>query len=1174
MIRCCRQSFSLTNPHCHNSVRPVLLICLFVLMFSGLPAVSRSASLGVDQDALKQQLTEIAMEKIFSGLEGIPEEKLKDATYFNELVRDMAPLGVKLDETNFSTTALEIYNKYKEAVDSGKTPEQARENVKALVKGDLSAIIYNSLDEGSQEVIDNMSGLIEKANEELSALDKINEELAKDPDADYAELLKKYGLKGDSLEKFEALEKQLRGTYEKYGDHIEAARIIYSGMSGDAGDKIDALFDLGESFGGKVPVIGRFVELYFKVAKEMVAATGRLSKLLEAQQAGCVGEGTHGSKRTVKIAQNTRNVVFVETFGQGPWACPVGYGANFWQDVYEDAETSGQMYFWTGDGYIKGNAKGGGVDAVKALRTFLRENDEADKAEDINFIAECYNFTPGFLERKKLIEEMANDMIRKFSALDSGYCLENNEFNQLLIDKAGLQFLVDNSDGILEIKQGRRFMMGSWDVKYIVDKILLDRYVKRTGRFWSACEQTRKLLDNIIFVKIRGEVLLEAGDTLKEYPGVAIKAEPADRVLTKCSYLSTNINGIFEIQLVKEDGESFSLDLVADDGKNTPGKESVSVSGATPHYSVKIRIKGACPKGFKFDADGRCVPDCPPNHTLNTDGECVPKCRADQVRDADGRCVCRPGYEEVDGKCVDSQKKCGPNQVRNADGECVCKSGYEEIDGACVKIQKKCGPNEVLNADDDCVCKSGYEDIDGQCVKIQKKCGPNEVLNADDDCVCKSGYEDIDGQCVKIQKKCGPNEVLNADDDCVCKSGYEDIDGQCVKIQKKCGPNERLDADGQCVCRAGYKRDSNGNCTECQYDDECPLGYTCVRGKCVFQKADCRRDGCPSGYKCDAKTGNCVFIKSGCTDNRECKQGYVCVDGKCVSPFDEDYDNYTSDMGDREDDRSQDQADRTAADQGGKGGRSGYTADDLTQDMDAAQDDISGGRPDDKKKCDPPCPAGYVCKNGACVEKPVCNCKKGQVCVDGKCVDQPVQQAALAITPANKAVVINETVNLKAVFTDTDGSSKDVTAQASWSPSATFSKGTIGVYTVTASHKGLSATSQITVVKEKGMDDITVNEKTVTVTFWDHGQEDGDMIDILINGEVVFPGITLKNAHQSRTITMNADIIVVGFRALNEGRISPNTATVTFTSVTAGKPSQTYELKQNQEANMNMTYKP
>ena len=106
------------------------------------------------------------------------------------------------------------------------------------------------------------------------------------------------------------------------------------------------------------------------------------------------------------------------------------------------------------------------------------------------------------------------------------------------------------------------------------------------------------------------------------------------------------------------------------------------------------------------------------------------------------------------------------------------------------------------------------------------------------------------------------------------------------------------------------------------------------------------------------------------------------------------------------------------------------------------------------------------------------------------------------------------------------------------------------------------------------MDDITVSEKTITVTFWDHGQEDGDMIDIVINGKTAFAGITLTNAHQSRTITLNSDIIVVGFKALNVGSVAPNTATVSFSSVTGGKETQKYTLTKNQEANMNVNYKP
>ena len=82
------------------------------------------------------------------------------------------------------------------------------------------------------------------------------------------------------------------------------------------------------------------------------------------------------------------------------------------------------------------------------------------------------------------------------------------------------------------------------------------------------------------------------------------------------------------------------------------------------------------------------------------------------------------------------------------------------------------------------------------------------------------------------------------------------------------------------------------------------------------------------------------------------------------------------------------------------------------------------------------------------------------------------------------------------------------------------------------------------------------------------------MIDILINGKAVFSGITLTNAPQSRSITMNADVIVFGFRALNVGDISPNNATVIFTNVTKGKKEQQYRLTKNQKTNMNITYSP
>ncbi|MDZ7831818.1 MAG: hypothetical protein U5L07_08720 [Desulfobacterales bacterium] len=346
----------------------------------------------------------------------------------------------------------------------------------------------------------------------------------------------------------------------------------------------------------------------------------------------------------------------------------------------------------------------------------------------------------------------------------------------------------------------------------------------------------------------------------------------------------------------------------------------------------------------------------------------------------------------------------------------------------------------------------------------------------------------------------------------------------------------------------------------------------------------------------------CQDLQSaGCQSDAQCDPGYVCENRKCVSPFDSGYDDYTDTMDQRDSDRAQDRADQVAADQSGQGGRSGFTSGDMDQDIASAQDAVAG-------KCskDSQCPAGYVCRGGQCVEKAYecakdsdcdpgyecrhgecvkksgcssdADCTGGQICKDGKCADPApaqTQQAALAVSPANKAVVLKDTVNLRAVYTDTDGSTKDVTSEAEWNPSSSFSSGEIGVYPITATYNGLVAGSQITVVQEKGMDDITVNKKVITVTFWDSGRlEDGDMIDVLINGKVVFPGITLTFAKQSRTITMNADVIVVGFKALNEGSSPPNTASVTFSEVTAGKETQKYSLKEHQSANMNVTYKP
>ena len=100
--------------------------------------------------------------------------------------------------------------------------------------------------------------------------------------------------------------------------------------------------------------------------------------------------------------------------------------------------------------------------------------------------------------------------------------------------------------------------------------------------------------------------------------------------------------------------------------------------------------------------------------------------------------------------------------------------------------------------------------------------------------------------------------------------------------------------------------------------------------------------------------------------------------------------------------------------------------------------------------------------------------------------------------------------------------------------------------------------------------DITVDSDTVTIEFWDHRSEDGDIIDILLNGRPLKSNILLKNAHQSFPIQLKPGKNVFGVRAVNEGTSPPNTATVKFSNVTSGKDVQVYSIKTGNRTDMNI----
>ncbi len=104
----------------------------------------------------------------------------------------------------------------------------------------------------------------------------------------------------------------------------------------------------------------------------------------------------------------------------------------------------------------------------------------------------------------------------------------------------------------------------------------------------------------------------------------------------------------------------------------------------------------------------------------------------------------------------------------------------------------------------------------------------------------------------------------------------------------------------------------------------------------------------------------------------------------------------------------------------------------------------------------------------------------------------------------------------------------------------------------------------------QGLSDVTVGSRNVTVSFWDHGSEDGDRIDINLNGQPLRQNISLTKAKQSFNVTLQSGTNQFGVKALNEGSASPNTASVEISNVTSGRAVQVYSIKNGQSTGMNL----
>ncbi len=101
---------------------------------------------------------------------------------------------------------------------------------------------------------------------------------------------------------------------------------------------------------------------------------------------------------------------------------------------------------------------------------------------------------------------------------------------------------------------------------------------------------------------------------------------------------------------------------------------------------------------------------------------------------------------------------------------------------------------------------------------------------------------------------------------------------------------------------------------------------------------------------------------------------------------------------------------------------------------------------------------------------------------------------------------------------------------------------------------------------------IVVNSNNISINIWDCGNlEDGDQIDLLVNGSYIRENFILSFTKEIINITLNDGANTLSVHADNEGTNPPNTACLEISNVTNGEALQNWALYQGTDNSMYIT---
>lgn len=290
------------------------------------------------------------------------EEKIK----FNKQIEKNPKLAIKwLEDPQSELT--ELVNKYiSESSEIGKL-----------------YVRYST--DGSTTIIEGLSAIFNTAYQRLSQMGKAESSIEIDTtQMPTTELLEAAGISGEWLNTFAKYEGAIRGInqYAKSSQTIMALvktiGILYDALQADDPEKkIQLLMALiktiGEGAEGtQIPIValmGTIVKSYGEVGEQLLVQSSSLREQIYKRDGYCLGIGPHN------ILKNERQLALKpflnDAYNEG-MICPLGKG-HLLSRIYYNTGDESQLLFWVGGRFEKGQADGGGTEAVHKLIDLLNE---------------------------------------------------------------------------------------------------------------------------------------------------------------------------------------------------------------------------------------------------------------------------------------------------------------------------------------------------------------------------------------------------------------------------------------------------------------------------------------------------------------------------------------------------------------------------------------------------------------------------------------------------------------------------------------------------------------------------------------------------------------------------------------------------------------------------------